>query len=341
MSGKISDEKLLEAEIRIRGKSPKIYKKLAQKLDYASLVHLSNLAIKYENLSALVNLAGINPLAAADAISANEGIQLVRQKITENSARVPELYFLVRGKLSSRYRTVFRRLARVSILKASLRLSGRGIRGEMIKRVKYTPWMADFDMEETLENYLEKRYLTYDDIVGLERKESKKTGVLMLDTSGSMADRRIINAALVTAVTAYHMRNDDYGVILFNTRGTVLKPIDKKVSTLRLIDSILDSEVAGYTNISDALEKGRHELSKTKTKRKWGILITDGIHNFGEPPQNFAAGFPVLHVIGLPTKESIGKETCERLSKLGGGRYYQLQRYSDIPRILNRILKKA
>jgi len=332
---------LLEAEIRIKGKSPRIYKKLAQKLDYASLVHLSNLAIKYENLSALVNLADINPLAVADALSASEGVQLVRQKISENSTRVPELYFLLRGNLSAKYRTVFRRLARVSILKASLRLSGRGIRGEIIKRVKYAPWMADFDMEETLENYLEKRYLTYDDIVGLDRKESRKTGVLMLDTSGSMSDKKIINAALVTAVTAYHMRNDDYGVILFNTRGTVLKPIDKKASTLGLIDSILDSEVAGSTNISDALRKGCYELSKVKTKKKWGILITDGIHNYGEPPQDFAASFPILHVIGLPTKESIGRRTCEKLSKLGGGRYYQLQRYSDIPRILNRILKKT
>ncbi|MHA1238872.1 MAG: vWA domain-containing protein [Candidatus Odinarchaeia archaeon] len=341
MMGRPSDEKILEAEIKNKTKIPEIYSRHAKNLQYSALLKLSKIAIEYANLTALKEFAKINPYAVADALFSDERMKVLSRQIFYGTNTAPELYFSLKGALSHERKAIFKRLARSSILKASLKIAGRGLRGETEKHVPYYPGMQEFDLDETIENYVERQYMDYETIVGIERQRRKKVGVLIVDTSGSMVENKIINAALSAAVLAYHMRRDKYAIVSFNTLATVIKGINENKHINKIIDEILDTVAAGYTNIYDGLYKGLIELNKVRSTRKWGIIITDGLYNRGDPPFKIAAKYPKLHVIGLPARDQSGVLVCKELAKVGRGKYYQLTTYSGIPRILTKILKET
>ena len=94
--------------------------------------------------------------------------------------------------------------------------------------------------------------------------------------------------------------------------------------------------------MSDGLSKGLKELSKVKRSgKRWGILITDGEWNVGGDPTLVAAKFPLLHVIATPSKGKIAKyglEACKKIAKAGKGRFVVVKKFSEIPRLLIRLL---
>ena len=169
-------------------------------------------------------------------------------------------------------------------MKSSYRVVGRGLKGEIRVKTEYEPGMTDFDMDNLIEKYLLNRYIQYSDIVAIERRSREKIGVLMFDTSGSLYGSKFRNAAMAVAILAYHLAKERYAVILFNTKATVIKKLDEKVKIDELIDRVLESESAGYTNISEALKTGLLELNKDKRTEKFGVLITDGCFNRGDDP---------------------------------------------------------
>ncbi|MHA1409014.1 MAG: vWA domain-containing protein [Candidatus Odinarchaeia archaeon] len=331
---------MLKAEIRIKGQAPKKYERLAKNLSYQELKRAAEYAIEKQNIQALSGIAKVNPYAVKSALFFDKNMQILGRKLIKESGNAPDLYFLLRGVLDSQQKKIFRRLARSVILKSSIRIAGAGIRGETWKRMPYTPGIEDFDIDLTLENYLEQGYLNYDTVVVIERRERKKTGLLIVDTSGSMIENKITIAALAAAVMAYHMRKDNYAVISFNTIAFILKKFGEKISTTKLVDQILDTTAAGYTNIYDALEKGLGELKKVRKHEKWTILITDGVYNRGGDPLLLASKYNKLNVIGLPSNDPNGPVLCEKIAKKGGGRYLPLKSYKEIPIVLSKILKK-
>ena len=50
--------------------------------------------------------------------------------------------------------------------------------------------------------------------------------MLILDTSGSMYGRLLLNAALTSSVLAYNLEKEDYAIVLFNSTAMVLKKIN-------------------------------------------------------------------------------------------------------------------
>ncbi len=346
---KYSKEKRLEAEIKSGKRSQKVYAKLAHDLGYASILKLTKEAIKHENVSAILGLAQASQYAVADAVSNEQGVKFFVKQLDKGLAAAPELFFRLRTNLSPKYRSIYRRLARTLILRSSLNISGKGLRGEIYKKTEYFPGLDEFDIEETLEKYMESGLsstLTYKDIVGLTRHERKKVGILIFDTSGSMYGKKMVNAALTIAVLAYHMRNDDYGIVLFNTEAETIKKLKESISIDDLVDKILESQPAGYTNIEDALRKGLQELKKVPRKRKWAILVTDGDYNRGGDPRPLARSFPQLHVIQLPHAEKPtfapdrGDHVCKDLARIGKGRYAHVHKHEDIPKVLMKMLKR-
>ena len=312
-----------------------------KELDYASVEKLSQTAVDHENLPALVSLAKINRYAVSNTLSSDKLTSLGRLA-GKGGVYTPRLYFIIRGVVDTKRRKIFRRLARTSLLKMSLRVAGQGLRGDVPVRGEYRPG-CDFDLEETLERALETHVvgipkLTNQEIIGIEKRERQKNGVLMLDASGSMIGNRNINAALAAAVMAYAMRRDKYGVIAFNTRAFIIKKIDEDVPVESIVDRILDLEAVGYTNIEDAMKRGASELRGIRSRFKWGILLTDGAYNRGSDPRQLAKGFEKLHVINLPGKKW-GQRVCTDLARIGGGRYVAVGRYRDVPRALMKILQ--
>ncbi len=357
LAGKVDDRAILEAEI-VEGRVPQKLQRLVNELDLQTLQKLTELAIEYENLEALMILARSRIFAVAQPICTADGVRLISDKASEGSKIPVEMWYLLRGvSAAAKQRPIFKRLAAQSILRSSGRIHGKGLRGETVHHVPYIPeQITEFDEYATLEKVLEKGIfstITYKDIVGIERMEKKKVGALMLDTSGSMYGDKLTNAALATAVLAHHMRNDDYAVVVFNTKAKTLKKLDEQVNVYTLVDRVLEMEAAGFTNIRDALEKGLKELNKSKEKHRWGILISDGNYNRGGEPFPVARRFPKLHVIATPNPYPAyalqwyphnvhpqGRHIAKRLTQLGRGRYREVQSYSQIPRVLLQLLAK-
>jgi Mg-chelatase subunit ChlD len=296
-----------------------------------------------------MGLLKANVYAATDVLDTEEGVKFFSEKAAESGDFMPEVYFFIRRPISEKYKTIFRRLARQSILKLSLKITSRGIRGQFKKTVPYYQiGMPEFSMDETIQHNPLKIYnknLNYKDIYGIERKRQKRKIALILDTSGSMYGRLLLNAALTASVLAYNMEKEDFAIVLFNSTAMVMKKIDQKKPIISIIDDILDSEAVGFTNIFIGLEKGLKELNKTKENRKsrFGILITDGIYNRGDDPIILAKKYPKLHVIGMPAENDadLGIFKCREIAEAGRGKFYAVNDYKEIPRALIELLSQT
>lgn len=312
-----------------------------ESLNRDAVERLTESALDSENMPALMSLAKLNRKIVANSLKLDR-LQSLGRVAGKGGVISSRLYFVMRGELDPKRKRVFRRLARTALLKQSLRIAGEGLRGDIIKIAPYQPGM-DFDLDRTFEQTLEKYpdgipVLGFDDIVGIDRIQRKKSGILILDTSGSMVGERNINAALTAAIMAYSMRKDDYAVVGFNTRSFMIKKFKETKNTQEIVDALLDLEAIGHTNIEDALKVAAKELDKLKTRFKWAIIFTDGVYNKGKDPRYLAKAFPKLHVVNLPGKKW-GQKVCQDLARLSGGKYVSVSKYEHGPRALMKILR--
>ncbi len=342
LSGTISDEKLFESEIRVQGRDFQYYLRLGRSFDYPTAKEMAEIAIELGNVQALQALAQLQPIATSEAISTQDGVHLIAKSAREGNVVAPLLFFQLRNQIRGQYKQTFRQLARATIIHSALRISGRGLRPERIKLVPFHPGIDEFDLDTTMEETLLKpKYINYSDIIGIERVARKKVGTIILDTSGSMAGPKLLTAATAAAVAAYHLRHDKYALIAFNTQASTIKTMDQKITIDHIVDTILDTEPAGYTNISDALNTAFPQYQRAHRTESWAILITDGIANRGGPPEAYARKYYNLHVLQTPGTHPQGEETCQQIAQLGRGRHIKVNSYTEVPRALIRLLKRT
>lgn len=351
LTEQLTDKEILRLEIiRKKKKKSDYYKYLAGSLDYKQIKDLTYMAIQYKNMEAIMGMLKANIYAATDALDCEEGVRFFSEKAEESPEIMPEVYFFIRRPISKKYKNIFRRLARQSILKTSLKITSRGLKGIQRKTIPYYHiGMPEFNLDETIQHNplkIYKKSLSYKDIYGIKRRRQKRKVILILDTSGSMYGKTLLNAALTTSVLAYNMEKEDYSIVMFNSTAMVLKKIDnRKKSISTVIDEILDSEAVGFTNIHIGLEKGLKELNKIKenVKDQFGILITDGNYNRGEDPVILAKKYPKLHVIGMPAENDAdrGIDTCRKIALAGQGKFFAVADYKEIPRALIELLSQT
>jgi hypothetical protein len=336
-------DRLLKAEIVSGKRNPSVYASLSEGMNYYEIKKQTELALDVDNMPAIQGLAISNKFAVAEALNTKKGYTLIARRAAKGDSSAPELFFMLRTALDERMKPVFRRLARQVIMNTAFGITSQGIRGEVYEQTEYEIGLDEFDIDETLERFLENRsrILHTEDIVSLERKERMKTAVLIFDTSGSLYGERFTTAALAVAVMAYNLARDNFSVVVFNTKAYVVKRIKERVKTNELINRILESESAGYTNIAEGLKFAGLELEKIKKRQKFGILITDGAFNRGGDPRPYLKYFPKLHVLALPSKHDWGRRVCKDLARLGRGKYSEVSSYKNIPRILMRLLRET
>ncbi len=345
-----SNKDLMSAAIIQGGKKPKFYENLSKSLPFTEIKDLTSLAVKEQNAQAVTALLKTNVFAASSALFTNEGASFFSElEKKSQGTTLLNIFFMVRTLAPKKYKVLLRQIARNMILKTTLKIAGRGIEKGMKRvRVPYYPGMMEFDLEQTLMNTLEKgscQCVTYRDIVGIERNQLKKNLVLILDTSGSMYGKSLVNAALTTSLLTYTMHKHQFAIILFNSSSMVLKSMKEDISKTpitKLIDEILDSEAVGFTNIENALKRGLKELERVKSKRKFAILITDGNYNRGRDPSIIAKKYPILHVIVMPPENKLryeGLKICRKIAESGHGKYYPVSEFKDIPKTLLHILR--
>jgi Mg-chelatase subunit ChlD len=348
----VKDKDVLQYEILRQQAKAKNYKNLAKNLGFNDIKQMTNLAVKESNISALMGLAQSNVYAVtAELASSPDYSRFFATKFKENQGKsfIPKLFFMVRTHAPKSLKLLLQRLTRSIILQTSLNISGRGFKGKTRHRVRYYPGVSEFDLEETMFHYIQNnRILTMKDIVGIERRQRKRNIVLILDTSGSMFGKLLLNAALTTSVLSYAMSKDFTSVILFSQESYVLKNIKETRSVTKLIDQILESEAVGFTNISKGLKTGLNELNKVRGKggrKSIGVLISDGDYNRGINPKIVARLYPKLHVIGMPQETSRekryrGEKVCREIATAGRGIYKPVDNFNEIPRILMKLLSQ-
>ncbi len=344
LRGTASKREIVKLKLRLQGKPPGYYEKLAQDLDYREIEELVQVSIKEKNLNALRGLAELNRAAVSSKLEDALGYELIQEATEKGSEIAPELFFLVRGVLTPHYKQLFKNLTKLVILKQSRKVAGRGLKGWHRLHTRYIPYKTDIDIPRTILNIAGKpiEHMSISDLAGIEKVQKRKAGVLILDTSGSMYGRLIFNAALTAAVLSYHMRDNEHAIVLFNTNADVMKKMTEKKEIDTLLDNILETQASGFTNITAGLRRGLVELKKARSTFKFAILITDGNANRDvEELESAATNFSNLHVIAIPSEtHNVGVRNLERIARLGKGTFVKVDRFKDIPRALQRLLMK-
>jgi MoxR-like ATPase len=213
-----------------------------------------------------------------------------------------------------------------------------GTKSPMMLRVNYEPG-REVDWDETIDRYTETTVLNGDTIVSKEPLRVKRSLVLMMDQSGSMAGRKILAAALCTGVLSHALKDEEFAVLLFGSKVRALKEINGRKDFPRLIREILEQQPEGFTDIKGALEMGLKSMMNASYKVKIGVLITDGIYTTGDPVPT-AEGYPTLHVLAIPSARGkvVNFENCRRMAHAGKGKLLVLKNYEDVPLTVLRLL---
>ncbi|MCC6646234.1 MAG: VWA domain-containing protein [Polyangiaceae bacterium] len=121
---------------------------------------------------------------------------------------------------------------------------------------------------------------------GDEQARAPLAMVLVVDTSGSMAGPKIVDARRAAAAAIDEMQDDDLvSVVRFSDDAEVLVPLGRVADVrARARGAVERLHAAGNTNISRAVEAAAAELSKAGQGRATRVaLVTDGRDTSGAP----------------------------------------------------------
>jgi len=225
-----------------------------------------------------------------------------------------------------------------SVLRKAEEIYLTGAKSPLMRRVDYEAG-KEVDWDETIDSYTETMMVNNDTIISKEPSRIKRSLVLMMDQSGSMAGRKILTAALCTGVLSHALKDEEFAVLLFSSKVSALKEINARKDLHRLIREILEQKPEGFTDIKGALDTGLKQMANASFKTKVGVLITDGIHTTGDPVPT-AEEYPALHVLAIPSARGkvVNLENCRRLAEAGKGKLLVLRNYEDVPLTVLRLL---
>jgi len=147
-------------------------------------------------------------------------------------------------------------------------------------------------------------------------------------------------ATAAIAVLAYRLKTVEYLLITFNDRPAILKRVSESKSLDDLVADLLDARAGGYTNIEDALRKGKDEICRAGTRNQVGVLITDGNYTVGADPVDAASLYRRLFVV-MTESHDCQPFVCEEVARRGGGHMYAVASFEEIPRVLYKVLRQV
>lgn len=183
--------------------------------------------------------------------------------------------------------------------------------------------------------------------------------VLVLDTSGSMAERGLGGSAKIDAVKRVvndflgALKNDRVGLVVFSGEAIVLGPptLDYTASQ-KLVAPIDTSTLAGGTAIGTGLATGINVLRDSEATSKVVILLTDGENNSGDITPLDAANMAKLldvrvYTIGATTltatadkdvtTTSVDEQLMRKIASDTGGHYYSVSDENSLAEVYREI----
>ena len=164
-------------------------------------------------------------------------------------------------------------------------------------------------------------------IVSFTQEPAPVSVGLILDVSGSMKDNDNIQKAKSAIVRFLENgnRDDEYALITFNERTTLVQNFTHQSSTIR--NEIALKQAGGRTALFDAVYMGLDQVKAAKNEKKALILITDGEDNTSRytisEVREFAKESDVqIYAIGEQGNLGYGRGLLENIVSLTGGRAF-------------------
>jgi Ca-activated chloride channel family protein len=183
--------------------------------------------------------------------------------------------------------------------------------------------------------------------------------VLVLDTSGSMAERGFGGSTKIEAVKRVvndflgGLKNDRVGIVVFSGEAIVLGPptLDYAASQ-KLVSPIDTGALAGGTAIGTGLATGINVLRDSEARSKVVILLTDGENNSGDITPLDAANMAKLldvrvYTIGAISLTSnadkdvaldtVDEQLLRKIAEDTGGHYYRVSDENSLAEVYREI----
>jgi Ca-activated chloride channel family protein len=180
--------------------------------------------------------------------------------------------------------------------------------------------------------------------------------VLLLDTSGSMAERGFNEKD--TSQTKYDISvdlakdfitkryDDNVGLVVFGSFAFSASPLTYDLKALNeMFHLMTDVGIAGTsTAIGDALMQGLSTLESGEAKSKVLILLTDGVHNAGKTSPREAVSLAQekgvkVYTIGIGKKENYDATILTQIAKDSGGKSFFAQNAEALESVYEEIGK--
>jgi Ca-activated chloride channel family protein len=151
---------------------------------------------------------------------------------------------------------------------------------------------------------------------------------IVLDTSGSMSDNKILQAreAVARFVQTSHDQ-DEYSLISFNESAQLL--MDRTHNSEALLTRIANIKPDGNTALYDAVSLGIETAPHSSYARRAMILVSDGEDNhsrvtFNQLRRRLQEASLTIYTIqiGLPLPHGIGRMVLGQLAAVSGGRMF-------------------
>jgi Mg-chelatase subunit ChlD len=159
--------------------------------------------------------------------------------------------------------------------------------------------------------------------------------MLVIDSSGSMSGEKLeLSKAAAMAAVRVLGRDDYVGVATFDSEAHWIVPITKLDSPESVLHRIARIDSGGGTNMEPGMSQGYRALREVNAAVKHMVVLSDG-QTHGS---NFSRMAREAHDEKMTTSSvAIGEDSASALlneiAKIGGGKFYQVNNPTTIPRI--------
>jgi hypothetical protein len=133
-------------------------------------------------------------------------------------------------------------------------------------------------------------------------------------------------------VFAEAVSSEEYGVLLFDDKVKMVKPVGSYRDEAQVLEEILNVECYGATDLQLAFEMAKNQL-ETKSPGTEGIcvLISDCIPTVGQDPLETASLLPKIEVLLLRNKSVvIGSSCADKIGALPNTTIREIRELNDI-----------
>lgn len=177
------------------------------------------------------------------------------------------------------------------------------------------------------------------------REDSPVSVGILLDSSGSMRDKRKSAAQAAARFFVNANPDDEFFLVEFGDRPRVVTPFTRNSS--EVYERILRSHAFGRTSLYDAVQVALVEMKRAKHARKALFILSDGGDNrsrstFGTVRTAMLESDVQLYAVGIygaaeSPEEVAGPGVLTELTQVSGGTCFPLVRVTDLPEIAARI----